>query len=517
MKKIWFAFAIILQSISSFSQVIFQTGYGDTTMESGVSITRTDDGYTFIGIAGENNTDSSDIALFHITTTGELQWSFKTGLNKDEIVSAMVMTSDSGYLITGTTFSSPLDPTHSDIFVCKFSSEGDLQWGKVIGGNNFDEAKSMTKTPEGNYLITGNTKSYGTATISALALKIDETGYVIWCNVNNAAPVTFFNNAAIAGDGKYILAGGADNAGNIDNYVVKMDTNGSIIWGKRYGSAGSEWLNGIQSVAGGFVTAGLSTQSTAGDTDQCIMKIDSAGGIVWANNYGTTEYDRANDVIENSNNHFVVIGTSNFTSIGQMVMEEIDNNGNIVWSNSYGSLSETTTGASLIHGTGVGYAGIGYSVSFGDPHGDVYVVKTDNTGTSGCAENPFTLIKNSPALTVTTGANGQLVVPDSMEIFMNTAAYIDQYAENCFSDKIHEIVNEGLIKLYPNPAISTLQIEADFGKAIATIIDTFGQKVAQHNITAIKSTVDVKALKPGTYFLEIKGENKFARVQFVKQ
>ena len=60
-------------------------------------------------------------------------------------------------------------------------------------------------------------------------------------------------------------------------------------------------------------------------------------------------------------------------------------------------------------------------------------------------------------------------------------------------------------------------VRRDLDVAVATIVDTFGNVVSHHEVTSPKFELDIKSLTSGTYFLELKAENKFARVQFVKQ
>ena len=101
-------------------------------------------------------------------------------------------------------------------------------------------------------------------------------------------------------DGGYIVAGqslssasgdvSGTSKGANDYWIVKLDSNGGIIWDTLIGGSGDDIAYSIQLTAdGGYVVAGSSTSSTSGDVsgtsnganDYWIVKLDSNGGIIW--------------------------------------------------------------------------------------------------------------------------------------------------------------------------------------------------------------------------------------------
>lgn len=85
------------------------------------------------------------------------------------------------------------------------------------------------------------------------------------------------------------------------------------------------------------------------------------------------------------------------------------------------------------------------------------------------------------------------------------------------------VIKTGMIsalKLYPNPATDVLQVQLRYsGAKTASVIDMSGKRVktiqlpAANAFTYLKITVDISALAPGSYFLEMDGQ----QVKFVKQ
>ena len=174
---------IFLQNTFCTGQIFFQSAFGDTsTDQANVVIQNSMGGYCIAGSTGINNPNSSDIAVYFINNLGELisNYSYKIGFDGNEYVTGLVESPDGGILVCGTTFASPLDPIHSDIFVLKIQDfSGTIVWSNVYGGAENDEAKSIIRTPDNNYIIAGSTMSFGNVNKSAFALKINENGIII--------------------------------------------------------------------------------------------------------------------------------------------------------------------------------------------------------------------------------------------------------------------------------------------------------------------------------------------------
>ncbi len=527
MRKLYIVITCIFQSLNCIGQINFQSGFGDILTDIGSKVVKTSDGnYCIVAASGQDQPDSADITVYFANYLGEMNSSVKIGMGRNEFPTGLVETAGGDFIISGSTYSSPLDSTQSDIFAIKINSSGDVLWSFVYGGDQDDEAKSLFKTPDNKFIIVGNTKSFGSSDMSALVLKIDEDGNQIWCNVNGALSVNYFNQGDLTIDDQYIFGGGTFNGSHTDNYLVKMSSSGGIIWSRRYGTIGADWISDIKATSdSGFIMAGISSENTAGDTDQCVIKIDSAGGLVWAYNYGTVGHDRSFSIIENSIKHFIICGYSNIDTSGsvinQLVLDEIDSVGNVVWANIYGDSAQTYEGYYVIPGIDDGYAAVGFSVAFGDPNGDALFLKTDDNGIAGCDEFPMILNRNPVTLTDSSGAFEQMVTLNTQAVDMIGKQYTNSYAQNCVYDNIKEFTNKNytnsLAKLYPNPSEKLLTVETEFDNSIATIFDQMGRTVYKQKFNDRKTTIDISSLSPGIYFIEILSKNNLSKNKFIKE
>lgn len=104
------------------------------------------------------------VLLFTVDGLGQNTW-VKTygGCNWDNGYS-ILQTSDSGFVLTGYTYSndgdfSGMNKGSGDIFVMKLNSSGDLVWKKTYGDSFPEEGFSVITTTDGGYVLTGRTYS----------------------------------------------------------------------------------------------------------------------------------------------------------------------------------------------------------------------------------------------------------------------------------------------------------------------------------------------------------------------
>lgn len=101
-----------------------------------------------------------------------------------------------------------------------------------------------------------------------------------------------------------------------DAWVVKLDTAGNIIWQHSYGGSADDGFSKIIATTdNGYLCVGY-TQSNDGDVsgyhgagDIWILKINSQGTILWSRCYGGSKNDYASDAVLNDG-YYGIIGTS---------------------------------------------------------------------------------------------------------------------------------------------------------------------------------------------------------------
>lgn len=269
--------------------ILWKTTTGFAGTDKGFQIIQTDDGGFFVGgildvtaSAGLGNRKfaakhaGGDYWALKLNSSGNIEWRKYFGGKNTDNCYGIIATSD-GYLMIGSSDSTDVDVKNNqgsyDFWVIKISKTGTLIWEKSFGGDQIDQARAITKTNDGNFIIIGDTRSAN----------------------------------------KDVLK----NNGGADLWAIKITTNGNLIWQKNYGGASFDVGRSIhKTMDNGFLISGSSRSSdneiiNKGQNDAWILKIDENGKQIWQKTIGGTAIDFCYDAIQLSNGNIVAVGDSN--------------------------------------------------------------------------------------------------------------------------------------------------------------------------------------------------------------
>ena len=194
-------------------------------------------------------------------------------LNKD-----VIETDDGGFLLIGVSDSPDFDISNAigadDFWVIKVSATGEKVWEKSYGGLETDRAFSIARTDDGNYLLTGESRSLGE-------------------DISNPK-------------------------GGGDIWIIKINaSNGAILWEKSFGGTEFDTSRGIKNLGNGSFAIAGSSRSTGGDAtnnyganDAWFLIVDENGALEYETNIGGSDIDFGNQVIGTSNNEIVFVGST---------------------------------------------------------------------------------------------------------------------------------------------------------------------------------------------------------------
>ena len=206
--------------------------YGGSFTDTAYDAIQTEDnGYIIVGSSDSNDVDvannkgSYDFWVIKISNTGDLVWEKSFGGSEIDEARAISNTADGNYLVVGDTRSANIDVSQNrgaaDLWMIKINSEGSLIWEKTLGGTNFDVGRSVSKTQDNGFLIAGSSRSSDGDLSSnkgqndALILKINSSGDLEWQKTIGGSEVDFFYGAAELTDGS-VVAVGDTNSSNGD-------------------------------------------------------------------------------------------------------------------------------------------------------------------------------------------------------------------------------------------------------------------------------------------------------------
>ena len=134
-----------------------------------------------------------------------------------------------------------------------------------------------------------------------------------------------------------------------DYWIVKVDSIGTIQWQKTIGgSLNDNLISIIQTSDGGYIIGGISssnisgdkTENSNGDVDYWIVKIDSTGTIQWQNTIGGIALDYLGSIIQTNDSGYFLAGSS-FSDISGDKTENSNGNSGLLgcknrchWNNS---------------------------------------------------------------------------------------------------------------------------------------------------------------------------------------
>ncbi len=128
----------------------------------------------------------------------------------------------------------------SDILLMKFDNEENVVFEKTYGGELYDIGYTGKQLADGGFLITGSTRSFGTATETnsdIFLLRTDAEGNELWQKNFGGSKDDIAQSLDIAEDGGFLIGGKKGVGGLADQkrtYVIKTDSIGNYEWSKLY-------------------------------------------------------------------------------------------------------------------------------------------------------------------------------------------------------------------------------------------------------------------------------------------
>jgi hypothetical protein len=281
-----------------------KTYSGGSAYYEACSLVATSDG----GYAIAGDTDSfgylGDLLLVKTDASGNMEWSRTYGGDSYDKSCSLVVASDGGYAIAGSTwFIDYSDGGQWDFWLIKTDALGNVQWSKTYGGAKSDEARSLVATSDGGYAIAGETSSFGAGLTDAWLVRTDASGNMAWNKTYGGTGIEMPFSLVTTPDGGYAITGHTDWEAF---WLVKTDAFGNEEWNRTLATV--EDCSLIATSDGGFAIAG----TVNGDFWLC--KIDAFGNMQWNQTYGGTGYELANSLAEASDGGFAIAGIWNFTS-----------------------------------------------------------------------------------------------------------------------------------------------------------------------------------------------------------
>lgn len=252
---------------------------------------------------------------------------------------------------------------YPDIEIIRFDSVGNKKWKKSYGGSHYEYVVQMLEYSKNRYYVLGGARS---------------------------------NDGDVQ----------SGNKGEFDIWLFAIDTTGSLLWEKTYGTAENDYPVRMAKLPDGSLVVCANIDRQGGDVDTAyggkdmwFFRVDSLGNILWQKTLGAEGDNECTDFIVNDKGHIVLTGTN----VGDLfsgcyaptnqniILMEIDQDGKIIWNRCYGSWSNDNGGivaqcqdgyvfAGRVYGDGEYVEGYHRNPHAYLPTSDIWLVRTDGQG-----------------------------------------------------------------------------------------------------------------------------------------
>lgn len=516
---------------SDAQQTVFQRTYGNEYSSQANSISLTSDGgYIIGGWYDITSLFTSELFLIRTNAQGDTLWA-KTYGEKTETIGRngsgnqgfhAFQTADQGYFFVGEVHG--FGAGSSDVYAIRLDASGDTVWSRTFGSPESDYGENAIQTSDGGFVIAGYTESPDIDIRDAYLIRLNSDGHLRWAKTYGGQYIDAVSGLVQSPDGGYVMVGYTFSYGESgsDVYVIKTDTNGNILWDVSVGGVLNDYGYSIDnSLSGGFIISGATESIGAGEEDLLLVKLDSLGDLEWSRAYGGQAFDAGNSVIQCSEGGFAVAGFTRSFGAGNRDVYLVRTNdiGDTVWTRTYGG-DEDDIGSSIQQNQDGGFIIAGHTFSFGVNNSDVYLLRVDSLGNSGCHQhNTETQVETIPlsinnvASTVASGA--RIGRPHTLTGYTNTSI-----TNSCeYTTATKEIKYTEKIRIYPNPVSQQLTIETESMKSQVLEImirDIYG-RVVWRTSDVIPRAIDVSRMQDGIYVLQVNSTNKMFAHRFIKR
>ena len=250
--------------------------FGGILSDAAFSVQQTSDGgYIALGYVDSYGAGSHDIWLIKTDMYGNEEWNNTYGTSQWESGYSAHQTVDDGFIIIGTTES--YGAGGQDAWLIKTDMYGNEQWNKTFGGKNNDWGSAVVITDDGGYLLTGDTRSYGSGGYDLWLVKTDDNGNEQWKRVygDSSSDDTGYSIKKTS-DGGYIITGTKTSFGSglSDVWLIKVDDDGFIEWNFTFDGGIDDWAYSVDETSdGGYIITGLTNSYGDGDYDLMLIKV----------------------------------------------------------------------------------------------------------------------------------------------------------------------------------------------------------------------------------------------------
>ena len=301
------------------------------------------DGYLLSGVGSEYPfipTNAAGWYCFKTDTMGNIVWQKEVIKTSYKYLGGGLLQMPEGYLMYQTikTFKSDDYGLH----LIHIGTNGDVLWEKqIINENLYSSPCSIKHLEDGNLIVAGFTRNWVTEKLSdGYIAKLDTSGSILWEKKYGTAEYSdSFNEVLVLADGSLLMAGRrVSTTGKSQVWVLHTDSLGEKISQKYFGMGVYDAASQIiPAQKGGYWLAGISypDYTYKSDGDAALWHIDSLLKVDFDTIYPRKGSDSFVGIHENLDGSLHLFGSDGQTDTGNGRLVKLSSNGTVIWDRSY--------------------------------------------------------------------------------------------------------------------------------------------------------------------------------------
>ncbi|MEO0191384.1 MAG: hypothetical protein ABIM46_01240 [candidate division WOR-3 bacterium] len=210
-----------------------------------------------------------DLTLLKLSAAGSRQWGMKLAGTGPDFAEGIAETDEGELVVVGWTMS--WGEGYSDVLVASFSEGGALNWARTYGSPEHDAGFGIARAQDGGFVVIGETWGLGALRSDILVLKIDSAGGLTWARRYEGVGSERGLSITKSPDGGYLISG---ETSTLDVLMMRVSESGDLIWAKSFGGPEPDTLGmGILTAEGDLLVAGSTASVGAGLSDMFALRL----------------------------------------------------------------------------------------------------------------------------------------------------------------------------------------------------------------------------------------------------
>src|SRR5947209_5483348 len=193
-----------------------------------------------------------------------------------------------------------------------------IEWQQSFGGTGSDEGWGLLQLADGGYILaassdsdpSGDKTSPHFGDTDLWVVRFDPVGNILWDKSFGGSGKEYQANIIPAGESGFLL-GGTSFSGPDGNktspvsggrllWLVRLDADGNKVWERSYDTHGQGLIGLSPTTDGGSVLTSFfysdPNEFGFGGMDSSIVRLNAAGDVIWARDFGGSGDDMALDI-----------------------------------------------------------------------------------------------------------------------------------------------------------------------------------------------------------------------------